>query len=133
MTSGSSSHTMRSAGTLHTLFAPIFEGGLEGPALARHLLPILMLAALVAGCSRPAQTAVAAQASPPPFEYVDTWGSHGDGPGQFDKPVAMASDGEAIIYIADAATGFIHQFSPIRPPPLSFQDARPTFPPAATA
>jgi len=74
---------MRRAGILFTLFCPIFEGNLEGPALARHLLPILMLAALVAGCSRPAQTAVAAQASPPPFEYVDTWGSHGDGPGQF--------------------------------------------------
>src|SRR5258708_12108174 len=98
ITSERSIHTTRSAGPLHTLFAPIFEGGLEGPALARHLLPILLFAALVAGCSRPAQTAAAAQA-PPPFEYVDTWGSHGDGPGQFDNPVAMASDGDSIIYI----------------------------------
>jgi WD40 repeat protein len=78
----------------------------------------------VAGCSRPAQTAAAQQAAPPPFEYVDTWGSHGDGPGQFAKPIAMASDGESIIYIADAATGFIHKFSPSGEPRLSFQDDR---------
>jgi streptogramin lyase len=78
----------------------------------------------VAGCSRPAETAAAQQAAPPPFEYVDTWGSHGDGPGQFAKPVAMASDGESIIYIADAATGFIHKFSPSGEPRLSFQDDR---------
>src|SRR5258707_11379834 len=133
MTSGSSSHTMRRAGILFTLFCPIFEGNLEGPALARHLLPILMLAALVAGCSRPAQTAVAAQAPPPPFEYVDIWGSHGDGPGQFDKPVAMAGDGESIIYIADAATGFIHKFSPSGEPRLSFQDDRTNLRPADIA
>src|SRR5258707_13052557 len=111
---------MRRTGILFTLFCPIFEGSLEGPALARQLLPILLFAALVAGCSRPAQTAAAAQA-PPPFEYVDTWGSHGDGPGQFDKPVAMASDGESIISIADSATGFIHKFCPSLEPPVSFR------------
>src|SRR5260221_591672 len=132
MTSGSSSHTMRRTGILFTLFCPIFEGSLEGPALARQLLPTLLFAALVAGCSRPAQTTVAAQA-PPPFEYVDTWGSHGDGPGQFDKPVAMASDGESIIYIADAATGFIHKFSPSGEPRLSFQDDRTNLRPADIA
>jgi streptogramin lyase len=36
----------------------------------------------------------------------------------------MASDGESIIYIADAATGFIHKFSPTGEPRLSFQDDR---------
>jgi hypothetical protein len=36
----------------------------------------------------------------------------------------MASDGESIIYIADAATGFIHKFSPSGEPRLSFQDDR---------
>jgi sugar lactone lactonase YvrE len=117
MSSGSINRTLRSAGILFTL-------SLEGPALARHLLPILIFAALVAGCSRPAQTAAAQQPPPPPFEYVDTWGSHGDGPGQFEKPVAMASDGESIIYVADAATGFIHKFSPSGEPRLSFQDDR---------
>jgi hypothetical protein len=94
------------------------------PARAKHLLPLLISALLVSGCGRPVQTAAAQQAAPPPFEYVDTWGSHGDGPGQFDKPVAMASDGESIIYIADAATGFVHKFSPSGEPRLSFQDDR---------
>jgi DNA-binding beta-propeller fold protein YncE len=78
----------------------------------------------MAGCSRPAQTVAAQQAPAPAFEYVDTWGSHGEGPGQFSKPVAMASDGESIIYIADAATGFVHKFSPSGEPRLSFQDDR---------
>ena len=84
---------------------------------------ILFAATVIAACSRPSQTA-AAQQPPPPFEYLDTWGSHGEGPGQFSKPVAMASDGESIIYIADAAAGFIHKFSPSGEPRLSFQDDR---------
>jgi streptogramin lyase len=102
------------------------------PALARHL-PLLIGAILVSGCSRPAQTSAAPPAPLPPFEYVDTWGSHGDGPGQFEKPVAMASDGESIIYIADAATGFIHKFSPSGEPRLSFQDDRTNLRPADIA
>ena len=94
------------------------------PARATRLLAVFLLAVLASGCSRPTQTVAAQQPPPPPFEYVDTWGSHGDGPGQFDKPIAMASDGESIIYIADAATGFIHKFSPSGEPRLSFQDDR---------
>jgi hypothetical protein len=94
------------------------------PARMQHLLAVLIFVLIPISCSRPAQTAAAQQAAPPPFEYVDTWGSHGDGPGQFAKPVAMASDGESIIYIADAATGFIHKFSPSGEPRLSFQDDR---------
>ncbi|MCU1241185.1 MAG: Carbohydrate binding family 6 [Candidatus Acidoferrum typicum] len=96
----------------------------NSPTRARRLLPALLFAAMVSGCSHPTQTVAAQQPPPPPFEYVDTWGSHGDGPGQFDKPIAMASDGESIIYIADAATGFIHKFSPSGEPRLSFQDDR---------
>jgi len=100
----------------------------------RHVLPVLLFtAAFVAGCSRPAQTVTASPAPPPPFEYVDAWGARGDGPGQFDKPIAMASDGESIIYIADAATGFIHKFSPSGEPRLSFQDDRSNLRPADIA
>lgn len=84
----------------------------------------LAAALILCSCSRPAQTVAAQQVPPPPFQYVDTWGSHGDGPGQFSKPVAMASDGESIIYVADAATGFVHKFSPSGEPRLSFQDDR---------
>ena len=99
----------------------------------RHVLPFLLFtSAVAAACSRPAQTAAAPPPSPP-FEYVDAWGAHGDGPGQFDKPIAMASDGESIIYIADAATGFIHKFSPSGEPRLSFQDDRTNLRPADIA
>jgi len=88
--------------------------------------------AIVAGCSRPAQTA-AAPPPPPPFEYVDAWGAHGEGPGQFDRPVAITSDAESIIYIADAATGFINKFSSSGEPRLSFQDDRSNLRPADIA
>jgi DNA-binding beta-propeller fold protein YncE len=97
------------------------------------LLLFLMSVSTVLGCSRPAQTVAAQQSPKPPIEYVDTWGSHGDGPGQFSRPVAMASDGESIIYIADAATGFVHKFSPSGEPRLSFQDDRTNMHPADLA
>ena len=84
---------------------------------------LIAVAPFLVACSRPTQTA-AASPPPPPFEYVDTWGSHGDGPGQFSHPVAMASDGESIIYVADAGNGFIHKFSASGEPRLSFQDDR---------
>ena len=96
---------------------------LEGAARRFLIASLLFVSSLLSACSHRAQTA-AAQQSPPAFEYVDTWGSHGDGPGQFSKPVAIASDGESIIYIADAAAGFIHKFSPSGEPRLSFQDDR---------
>jgi len=93
-------------------------------ALVEHWLPALVCSALAVSCSRPARTVSAQQAPSPALEYIDTWGSHGEGPGRFSKPVAMASDGESIIYIADAATGFVHKFSPGGEPRLSFQDDR---------
>jgi tripartite motif-containing protein 71 len=78
----------------------------------------------LAGCSCSGQTATAASPPLPPFEYVDSWGSRGDGPGQFVHPVAIASDSESIIYIADGGSGFIHKFSASGEPRLSFQDDR---------
>ena len=88
--------------------------------------PIVCLFSLfaLAACSRSGQTATAASPPPLPFEYVDSWGSRGDGPGQFNRPVAIASDSESIIYIADAGSGFIHKFSASGEPRLSFQDDR---------
>jgi len=103
------------------------------PVRSKPLLALLISVFVPLSCSRPAQTAAAQQSPKPPIEYVDTWGSHGDGPGQFSKPVAMASDGESIIYIADAATGFIHKFSPSGEPRLSFQDDRTNMHPADLA
>ncbi len=96
------------------------------------LLAFSLASLILCACSRPAQTA-AAPAPPPPFEYVDAWGAPGDGPGQFAKPVAITSDDESIIYIADAATGFINKFSSSGEPRLSFQDDRSNLRPADIA
>jgi hypothetical protein len=105
---------------------------LDAPAGAATLLFGLFALCLGnAACSRPAETS-AAQA-PPPFEYVDAWGTHGDGPGQLSSPVAIATDGESIIYIADATSGYIHKFSASGEPRLSFQDDRMDLHPADIA
>jgi len=45
----------------------------------------------------------------------------------------MTCDGESIIYVADAATGFIHKFSPSGEPRFSFQDDRSNLHPADIA
>ncbi len=45
----------------------------------------------------------------------------------------MTCDGESIIYVADAASGFIHKFSPSGEPRLSFQDDRSNLHPADIA
>ena len=91
--------------------------------LSRLFFFPLSVVLCVAACSRPAQTAARAP-QPPPLEYVDAWGTHGDGPGQLNEPVAMAADGETNIYIADAGNGYIHKFSISGEPRLSFQDDR---------
>jgi DNA-binding beta-propeller fold protein YncE len=109
----------------------LYTLSLEGLALVLVIVALATTLTLCA-CSRPAQTAPTPP-PPPAFEYVDTWGSHGDGPGQFNKPIAMASDGESIIYVADAATGFVHKFSPSGEPRLSFQDDRTNLRPADIA
>jgi hypothetical protein len=84
----------------------------------------LCVAAGLSGCSRPVQTAAAQAPAPPPIEYVDAWGTPGDGPGQLSAPVAMAGDGESNIYIVNASNGYVHKFSTSGEPRLSFQDDR---------
>jgi hypothetical protein len=96
------------------------------------LISLLWAAMQVVGCSHSvAQNAAAPP--PPPIEYVDTWGSHGQGPGELAAPVGMASDGESIIYIADASSGYVHKFSASGEPRLSFQDDRMNLQPADIA
>jgi len=99
---------------------------------ARLLISILCVALHATGCSHSAAQNAAAP-PPPAIEYVDTWGSHGQGPGELAAPVAMASDGESILYIADAASGYVHKFSPSGEPRLSFQDDRTNLQPADIA
>ena len=88
------------------------------------VLLTLCVAVLAVACARQAQTAASPPPQPPPIEYVDTWGTHGDGPGLLSAPVAIAADGETNIYIADAGGGYIHKFSTSGEPRLSFQDDR---------
>jgi hypothetical protein len=95
----------------------------------RAFLLVPSVAALAAICSGPAQTVSRSpsQSSTPSqatVEYVDTWGNHGEGPGQLSAPVAIVGDGETNIYIADAGSGYIHKFSTSGEPRLSFQDDR---------
>ncbi len=124
MTHASVSRAPFNAGLLFTL-------SFEVPA---SLIGVAFVAALMlCACSRPTQTAAAQQPPPPPFEYVDAWGAHGHGPGQLDKPIAITRDDESIIYIADAATGFINKFSSSGEPRLSFQDDRSNLRPADIA
>src|SRR5690242_6846464 len=100
--------------------------------LARMFVAVLLPTASLGGCSHSvAQNAAAPP--PPPIEYVDTWGSHGRGPGELAAPAAIATDGESIIYITDAASGYIHKFSASGEPRLSFQDDRMDLQPADIA
>ena len=101
--------------------------------LARNMQTLAFcLSLFFAGCSHSvAQNAAAPP--PPPIEYVDTWGSHGRGPGELAAPAGIASDGESIIYITDATSGYVHKFSTSGEPRLSFQDDRMDLQPADVA
>lgn len=67
-----------------------------------------------------AQSAKAA--TPPPLQYLDTWGMKGNQPGHLDQPTSIAADALGNIFIADAGSRFIHKFDPQGTPLLSFQD-----------
>jgi len=59
-----------------------------------------------------------------PLEFVSEWGIKGDGPGQLDGPVALATDVLGDVYFADRAAGYLHKFEPDGTPLLSLEDAR---------
>lgn len=61
---------------------------------------------------------------PPPLEYLGEWGVKGDGPGQFSRPVWLATDFAGNVYVADAGNGFVHKFDPQGRPLLSFEEHR---------
>ncbi|MGH9701466.1 MAG: NHL repeat-containing protein, partial [Candidatus Acidiferrales bacterium] len=54
--------------------------------------------------------------------YLSAWGAKGNGPGQFDDPVSIATDGVGNVFAADAGSGFIQKFSPDGVPLLAFQE-----------
>ncbi|HXZ13151.1 MAG TPA: NHL repeat-containing protein [Candidatus Sulfotelmatobacter sp.] len=66
-----------------------------------------------------------AESEKPPaaaLEFLGAWGIRGDGPGELQDPVSIATDTLGNIYIADAATRFVHKFSPQGTPLLTFQE-----------
>ena len=60
---------------------------------------------------------------PPPFEFVDSWGVKGSGPGQLDAPVSFSTDSLGNVFFADPGAGFVHKFESKGTPLLSFEDA----------
>ena len=84
---------------------------------------LFLLAWLSAACSRATPTAPPPP-PPPAVEYFAAWGTHGNGPGQLDVPVAMAVDNDSNLLIADAGSGYIQKFFLNGEPRLSFQDDR---------
>lgn len=92
-----------------------------------HKAPLAGLAAallflLACGCSRVDSATQAQNPSAPPLEFLGQWGVKGDGPGQLDDPEGITTDTLGNVYIADAASRFVHKFSPSGTPLLSFQD-----------
>ena len=94
---------------------------------ARRRMAILAAATAVlslfwlAGCSRAETRAEAQKAVTPPISYIGSWGTRGDGPGQLDQPVSIATDRVGDVYIPDAGSYFVHKFDWRGTPLLSFQ------------
>ncbi len=64
--------------------------------------------------------------------YVSQWGVRGDGPGQLDQPVSIATDAVGDAYIADAGSRFIEKFDPQGAPLFAFQELNLQHPEAIT-
>lgn len=91
------------------------------PAKRVLLSALLGTQLMVAACSR-TQSAAPKPPPPPPLEYIGEWGAKGDGPGQLQQPVSIATDSIGNVYVTDASSGFVHKFSFEGRPLLSFQD-----------
>lgn len=74
------------------------------------------------GCSRTATQAESQKPVTPAISYISSWGMRGNGPGQLDQPVSIATDRVGDIYIADAGSDFVHKFDWRGTPLLSFQE-----------
>ena len=94
---------------------------------ARRQTAFLVAAALLSlcwlvGCSRTATQADSQKPVTPAISYVGSWGMRGNGPGQLDQPVSIATDRVGDVYIPDAGSYFVHKFDWRGTPLLSFQD-----------
>jgi sugar lactone lactonase YvrE len=87
-----------------------------------NFLILVALSALSAiSCAKPAAPTPKPQA-PPPFEYLQTWGQHGEGPGLLDAPIAFTVDTQSRVYFADPISGFVHKFEATGVPLFSFEE-----------
>ena len=83
---------------------------------------VLSLCGLI-GCSRTATQAESQKPVTPAISYISSWGMRGNGPGQLDQPVSIATDRVGDVrYIADAGSYFVHKFDWRGTPLLSFQE-----------
>ena len=86
---------------------------------------VALLAALfLVSCGNRANPAPKPQPPPPPFEFLNSWGDQGEGPGKLDAPISFAVDALGDIFFADPGSSFVHKFQPGGTPLLSFEDPR---------
>jgi hypothetical protein len=86
------------------------------------LVAVVLSLYWLVGCSRAATQAESQKPTAPPISYIGSWGMRGDGPGQLDQPVSIATDRVSDVYIPDAGSYFVHKFDWRGTPLLSFQD-----------
>jgi hypothetical protein len=86
------------------------------------ILGLLISVCSLSSCSHWETRAESGKPAAAPLEYLGAWGVKGDGPGQLQDPVSIATDTLGNIYIADAGSLFVHKFSPQGTPLLSFQE-----------
>jgi hypothetical protein len=83
---------------------------------------MVAVAAAAAGCSRSRPQVAAAAPPPPPIEFIGDWGVRGVDPGQLDKPVGLAVDGDGRVYLAEPYADFLQKFTITGVPLLTFED-----------
>jgi hypothetical protein len=80
----------------------------------------VLLAVLLAGCSRSQPQAAVVAPQQPPFEFIGQWGVSGDAPGQLDDPVGPAVDTFGRVYFASRGSGLLDKFDEAGVPLISF-------------
>lgn len=85
---------------------------------------VLLAIFFLASCGNHSTPTVKAQAPPPPFEFLGSWGDKGDGPGKLNSAVAFASDALGNVFFVDPAVDYVHKFESKGTPLLSFEDPR---------
>ncbi len=89
---------------------------------ATRLILVVAMVAAVSGCSSSRPQVAAAAAPPPPIDFIGDWGVHGTDPGQLDKPVGLAVDGDSRVYVTEPEADFLQKFTITGVPLLTFED-----------